>query len=165
MEEYLAFRNFRHFERTRSDIRLPLDLLDDRRFRELPDAQKAHLICLLLLAARSGNALPNRPAKLSYLIGATEPLNVRDLSEFIEIALADGLASEDRIARRRIPDDLRAAVLVRDDGRCRICRSARNPEIDHIIPVSKGGVTEENNLQTLCRHCNRRKWKKMIPRL
>jgi hypothetical protein len=165
MEEYLAFRNFRQFERSRSDIRLPLALLEDRRFRQLPDAHKAHLLCLLLLAARSGNALPNRPAKLGFLIGATEPLNVRDLSDFIEIALADNPGAQERIGRQRVPDGLRAAVLVRDGGRCRACGSARRLEIDHIVPVSKGGATEESNLQTLCRRCNRRKWKKMIPRL
>ena len=35
-----------------------------------------------------------------------------------------------------------------------------------IIPVSKGlGKTEESNVQTLCRRCNRRKWKKLVARL
>ncbi|HJB68761.1 MAG TPA: HNH endonuclease [Candidatus Fournierella excrementigallinarum] len=35
-------------------------------------------------------------------------------------------------------------------------------EIDHIIPVSKGGRTEEDNLQTLCWKCNRSKGDKII---
>ncbi|MBR5502670.1 MAG: HNH endonuclease, partial [Oscillospiraceae bacterium] len=35
-------------------------------------------------------------------------------------------------------------------------------EIDHIIPVSKGGVTEEGNLQTLCWKCNRAKSNKIM---
>ena len=35
-------------------------------------------------------------------------------------------------------------------------------EIDHIIPVSKGGLTEESNLQTLCWKCNRSKSDKIL---
>lgn len=34
-------------------------------------------------------------------------------------------------------------------------------EIDHIIPVSKGGLTTEDNLQTLCWRCNRSKGAKI----
>ena len=34
-------------------------------------------------------------------------------------------------------------------------------EIDHIIPVSRGGLTTESNLQTLCWRCNRSKGAKM----
>ena len=71
MEQYLSFRNFRQFERSRREIRLPYDLLNDLRFRQLPDAQKAHLICLLLLSARMDNVLPNNPLRLEQLIGAS----------------------------------------------------------------------------------------------
>ena len=74
MDEYLSFRNFRQFERTRKEIRLPYDLLNDTRFRQLSDARKAHLLCLLLLAARMDNFLPNHRLKLERLIGATEIL-------------------------------------------------------------------------------------------
>lgn len=35
-------------------------------------------------------------------------------------------------------------------------------EIDHIIPVSKGGLTSEENLQTLCWKCNRAKSDKIV---
>jgi hypothetical protein len=34
-------------------------------------------------------------------------------------------------------------------------------EVDHIIPVSKGGLSEPENLQTLCWRCNRTKGAKM----
>ncbi len=34
-------------------------------------------------------------------------------------------------------------------------------EIDHIIPLSKGGITTEKNLQTLCWKCNRAKGAKI----
>ena len=161
--DYLSFRNFRQFERTRREIRLPCDLLLDQRFRELPDAWKGHLLCLLLLAARMDNVLPTHPHKLESLIGATEPVELEPLRPFIHYVAPDRLCDEDRTARIHIPDGIRMAVLLRDGGRCRKCRSATNLEVDHLIPVSKGGDSDESNLHTLCRRCNRRKWKKLVP--
>ena len=165
MEQYFGFRNFRQFERSRREIRLPYDLLNDLRFRKLPDASKAHLICLLLLSARMDNVLPNNPLKLEQLIGATDSVDLSAFSDFVAFAEVEDPRYEDRAARRRIPDAIRAAVLLRDGARCRRCRAAVNLEVDHILPLSKGGMTEESNLQTLCRRCNRRKWKKLIARL
>ena len=164
MEKFFGFRNFRQFERTRAEIRLPYDLLNDVRFRQLPDAQKAHLICLLLLSARMNNLLPNSPVKLERLIGATEPLDLSAFADFVEIAQVERPGWEDRCANRCVPDSMRAAVLVRDGGRCRRCRRSINLEMDHIVPVSRGGRTEETNLQTLCRRCNRSKCRKLVPR-
>ncbi len=163
MQECFGFRNFRQFERTRREIRLPYELLNDLRFRQLPDAHKAHLICLLLLSARMHNLLPNSPLKLERLIGATEPLELSAFADFLIFGGAEKPTWQDRLANRCVPDSLRAAVLVRDGGRCRRCRRATNLEIDHIVPVSKGGKTEESNLQVLCRRCNRTKWKKLVP--
>jgi 5-methylcytosine-specific restriction enzyme A len=165
MEQFFGFRNFRQFERSRREIRLPYDLLNDLRFRQLPDARKAHLICLLVLSARMDNLLPNNPIKLERLIGATDSVDLGALEEFVTFAEAQRPSYQDRLAKRRIPDCVRAAVLLRDGARCRKCRTALRLEVDHIIPVSKGGQTEESNLQTLCRRCNRRKWKKLVPRL
>ena len=87
MEAFFGFRNFRQFERTRREIKLPYDLLNDIRFRQLPDAQKAHLICLLLLSARMNNLLPNSSVKLEQLIGATEPLDLSADPQWRQAAL------------------------------------------------------------------------------
>ena len=57
----------------------------------------------------------------------------------------------------RTPPALRAEVLERDGYRCQICGASgtdRTLHVDHIIPRSKGGVTERRNLQALCRRCN-----------
>jgi hypothetical protein len=55
---------------------------------------------------------------------------------------------------RHIPVVLRAAVLLRDDGKCVKCGAEEKLHIDHIVPFSKGGTTTLANLQTLCQFCN-----------
>src|SRR5260370_40016932 len=103
MQECFGFRNFRQFERTRREIKLPYDLLNDIRFRQLPDARKAHLICLLLLSARMNNLLPNSPVKLEQLIGATEPIDLNAVAAFIDFLTAEKPSCQDRVANRRGP--------------------------------------------------------------
>lgn len=62
-----------------------------------------------------------------------------------------------RVERAKVSNKLRFAVFARDHERCRKCGSSRNLEVDHIIPISKGGKTEMSNLQTLCHRCNVKK--------
>ena len=52
----------------------------------------------------------------------------------------------------------RPEVLARDGNICRQCGSTQNLEVDHIIPLARGGSNELDNLQVLCRTCNRKKW-------
>lgn len=61
------------------------------------------------------------------------------------------------VERGKVSNKLRFAVYARDGERCAKCGSRRNLEIDHIIPISKGGKTTLNNLQTLCHNCNMKK--------
>jgi hypothetical protein len=49
------------------------------------------------------------------------------------------------------------AVWDRDDWLCVVCGTHRNLTVDHIVPVSKGGSDELDNLQTMCKSCNSRK--------
>lgn len=61
---------------------------------------------------------------------------------------------------RYIPLSDRFVVLQRDNHQCVSC--GKSPptvtlEVDHIIPFSKGGNNDINNLQTLCFECNRGK--------
>lgn len=68
-----------------------------------------------------------------------------------------------KMQRSAMTSDLREAIKQRDHYTCCICGNSvyNEPnlllEVDHIIPVSRGGKTEADNLQTLCWRCNRRK--------
>jgi len=59
--------------------------------------------------------------------------------------------------KKHIQSDLRWQVWGRDNFTCQECGSRKCLTIDHIFPESKGGKTELNNLQTLCKKCNNKK--------
>jgi hypothetical protein len=67
-----------------------------------------------------------------------------------------------RIRRRTIAPGVRQAVFQRDGGSCVRCGATTGLEIDHIIPVSRGGSDTEKNLQVLCSACNRSKGNRYI---
>jgi rubredoxin len=52
-------------------------------------------------------------------------------------------------------DDL-AAIFKAQRGRCAICRSklGADRQVDHIVPLSKGGTNDRANLQWACATCN-----------
>ena len=63
---------------------------------------------------------------------------------------------------------LREYIKARDNYTCQCCSASTAQqdllllEVDHIIPVAKGGLSTEDNLQTLCWKCNRTKSDKIL---
>lgn len=74
--------------------------------------------------------------------------------------------------RTDVPYKLKELIYNRDDYTCKYCGYKAKPgtyswkmlpiEIDHVIPVSKGGKNIESNLVCACRRCNRKKHNKII---
>lgn len=64
---------------------------------------------------------------------------------------------------RTVSLKMRMSVLKRDGYRCVKCGASPKTdksvalEVDHIVPVSKGGTSVLDNLQTLCFNCNQGK--------
>ena len=67
------------------------------------------------------------------------------------------LRSERRREWEAMASHMRPRVFERDKGACLNCGSFDLLEVDHIIPLALGGTNEWDNLQTLCRSCNRSK--------
>ena len=59
-----------------------------------------------------------------------------------------------RVERGKVTNKMRFAIYNRDGNRCRRCGSRYDLEVDHIFPISKGGKSTFDNLQTLCHRCN-----------
>jgi len=95
-------------------------------------------------------------------------MDVDNLNRFV-LFLSEKIKFNKSIAGQRalMTSKLRQHIKERDAFTCKQCGASiqQEPnlllEIDHIIPVSKGGLTTEDNLQTLCWRCNRSKGAKI----
>ena len=104
-------------------------------------------------------------AQRSFTVPMTEE-TIAELIKTLESKLtASAFAKEQRSLMTK---KLRGFIKNRDNYTCCSCGNSTYAEpnllleIDHIIPVAKGGCTEESNLQTLCWKCNRAKSDKIL---
>jgi hypothetical protein len=71
------------------------------------------------------------------------------------------------VNKRNVPNALRLFIFERDKFKCVYCGLGAKDDavlnVDHILPISKGGSNEPNNLQTLCRACNNGKADRIMP--
>jgi len=96
-------------------------------------------------------------------------LDVENLDKFVNY-LNDLVKFRNSIQGQRalMTSKLREQIKERDYYTCKSCNISTHTErnllleIDHIIPLSKGGFTTESNLQTLCWRCNRSKGAKIL---
>jgi len=66
---------------------------------------------------------------------------------------------------RNIPRHVMLRVARRDNNQCQICGKVLKDneiEFDHVIPISKGGSSEESNVRVTCFECNRDKSDKPV---
>lgn len=114
--------------------------------------------------------------KFSYTSGGgmaqrsfTVPMTEETIVELIKVLESKLTASAFAKEQRNLmTKKLREFIKNRDNFTCCNCGNSTHIEpnllleIDHIIPVTKGGCTVEDNLQTLCWKCNRSKSNKII---
>ena len=167
------FRKFQNFhDRKPPWIKLYRDLLDNMDWFMLSPIASKSLINLWLLGSESFGNLPD-----DFEIGFRLRLNQKELDivmkelinfKFVEegkyelkgseeMSMNERIRETNGFSSRYIKNETKTEVLVRDNHKCQSCGSDKKLEFDHIVPVSKGGSSEANNLQLLCRSCNRSK--------
>lgn len=99
----------------------------------------------------------------------TVPMNEENIIELInQLENKLSLKAQTKEQRALMTTKLRTYIKERDNYTCRQCGNStyKEPnlllEVDHIIPIIKGGLTKEDNLQTLCWKCNRSKGAKIV---
>lgn len=95
-------------------------------------------------------------------------MDLDNLNRFV-LFLSEKIKFNNSVAGQRslMTSKLRQQIKERDHFTCQKCGVSieQEPhlllEIDHIVPISKVGLTKEDNLQTLCWRCNRSKGAKI----
>lgn len=79
--------------------------------------------------------------------------------EFKDKYIASRLSNVDAKLWKRIGKQ----VFERDHYTCKYCGQVGGKlEVDHMIPIVRGGTNDVTNLATSCRHCNRQKHDKTV---
>ena len=123
-----------------------------------PDLNFNIRVCLTLTNIQGS---VKRTKKREYSIDEVEDLIIRINNKNGNYYNDKGIwESICRVERGKVSNKMRFAIYARDNYRCKICGKkdhGDNLEIDHIIPIAKGGKTTFDNLQTLCHDCNVKK--------
>jgi len=70
-----------------------------------------------------------------------------------------------KFGRPPVPMTTKLQILKKSNFKCVLCNAdlmEKEPHIDHIIPLFKGGGSETSNLQALCWECNLKKGTKIL---
>lgn len=68
---------------------------------------------------------------------------------------------ENQIKAVNVTRSQRRRILERDSYTCQACKSTEQLCVDHIMPISRGGQSDDENLQILCLSCNTKKSNKV----
>lgn len=119
-------------------------------------------------------AAPTPLATVTAVVTYTSPQGRNSYRKHLDWSFAELRAGLDEARRQRaakstseylrrrerslLTPKLRTDILRRDGSRCRMCGASAQTgailHVDHIVPISHGGLTEPGNLQTLCQSCN-----------
>lgn len=109
-------------------------------------ALSAAVIRELIAAGLEGDALVAACERIELLSPNLAAVDVQ----------AERRRAADRERKRNNWPELRLQIFQRDNYTCAYCGKAdlENPHCDHILPVSRGGINDPDNLTTSCETCN-----------
>ena len=82
-------------------------------------------------------------------------------SPSFEMQLPSVIALKNFIQPSKNPNFTRFNVFLRDKFTCQYCGDKKDLTFDHLLPKSRGGLTDWNNVVTACSKCNVRKGGKL----
>lgn len=162
--EHLKVKNwekYQHYkDRNPPWIKLHRDILSDRKFMQLSMESKGLLMCLWVIAAEDDGYVLYNTEEISFRL-RIEGFKLTDLDILINegfLILTD--QKEDFKSpwnSRYISPEIKLQAMKKANNKCVFCNSENDLEYDHIVPISQGGKSIIENIQVLCRSCNRKK--------
>lgn len=158
-------------------VMVPVDEIKD-----MTDSEIGHFVRALIPEARLTKALVTAN-QVDCLIAADVPQSLllealNELNEFREQApeidqaitriekrlkvlktrkAKQALSQQRRTQFQKAKARLMLALIARDGYECATCGAQKDITIDHVIPLSRGGTDDLENLVLLCRTCNSKK--------
>ena len=83
-------------------------------------------------------------------------------SPSFEMNLPSVIALKSFIQPSKNPNFTRFNVFLRDKFSCQYCGDKKDLTFDHLLPKSRGGLTDWNNVVTACSSCNVKKGGKLL---
>lgn len=133
-----------------------------------------HCILESCATAQNGGKFDTTPRRVAVILGEQPSTIASVFDAFAELGMiCDGavtawkqrqpLSDGDLRPPAHVWRQLRDLVFSRDDYTCQYCGSRGvYLECDHIVPVSRGGSNDTQNLATACKPCNRAKRNKLV---
>lgn len=152
-------------------------MIDSPQILELNDSEFRFIVSLWCLASSEGNSgtvsfnmtTLRRRIMPDHTIDEIENM-IEHLKQLDLLAGEDGEYLIPRWEKHQRPDydalrnewrnmckSISKIIFKRDGYKCQYCGSNKQLTVDHIIPLSKGGTNEIDNLITSCRYCNSKK--------
>lgn len=127
--------------------------------RELKPVINFSIHITLYCSTINGYIYKNKKQSFSseYITSLIKKLNNKNRNFYNDKEIWNALC---RVERGKVSNKMRFSIYKRDGYRCCICGRSEisdRLEIDHIKPIAKGGKSTYDNLQTLCRRCNKNK--------
>ncbi|NJN83973.1 MAG: HNH endonuclease [Caldilineaceae bacterium] len=92
------------------------------------------------------------------MLEATQQM-LRSTSRVMPVPLVIRLVKYVRLPHRKVPST-RTAIMLRDAYTCQYCGESPGRihlTVDHVVPRSRGGIHDWENLATACKRCNQKK--------
>ena len=147
-----------------NDILKQIKAVTNKRARFVLDAIVRNGVVTTEEISRAGYEHPPRAARdvreLGFQLKTIRVKHTNGRSIAAYTLPSGGTFEKDKVGRKGLPKKVREGIIQAMGGKCQICESGNNLQLDHRIPYQVAGESlsgEADSYQLLCGSCNRKK--------